>query len=73
MTQGEGKRDMAGALLPHPFRMRYQHLSFLRFDFSVPSDYYVVIYSVLPFFLAVKLISFKFFKLYQLKWRLTVK
>ncbi len=42
---------------------------FLRFDYSIPSNYYAVIYSALPFFLAVKLISFKFFRLYQLTWR----
>ncbi len=42
---------------------------FLRFDYSIPSNYDAVIYSALPFFLAVKLISFKFFRLYQLTWR----
>lgn len=42
---------------------------FLRFDFSVPSNYYAVIYSALPFFLAVKLVSFVGFRLYQFTWR----
>ncbi|MBA3071713.1 MAG: polysaccharide biosynthesis protein, partial [Nitrospirae bacterium] len=42
---------------------------FLRFDFSIPSNYYAVIYSALPFFLAVKLVSFAGFRLYQFTWR----
>lgn len=42
---------------------------FLRFDYSIPSNYYAVIYSALPFFLAVKLVSFVGFRLYQFTWR----
>ncbi|MDP2277866.1 MAG: nucleoside-diphosphate sugar epimerase/dehydratase [Nitrospirota bacterium] len=42
---------------------------FIRFDYSISSNYYAVIYSALPFFLAVKLVSFVGFRLYQFTWR----
>lgn len=42
---------------------------FLRFAFHIPAQYREVIYSVLTFFLAVKLVFFGAFRLYQITWR----
>jgi len=43
----------------------------LRFNFSIPSDTLVVMFHALPFVLAVKLITFYLFDMYQGMWRYT--
>ncbi|MBI5134659.1 polysaccharide biosynthesis protein [Candidatus Uhrbacteria bacterium] len=42
----------------------------LRFDFSITDPmYYQILYRAIPLFLAVKLLSFAYFRLYRLSWR----
>jgi len=41
----------------------------LRFEFSISDRYYNTLIQVLPFFVAVKLAAFAFFRLYSITWR----
>lgn len=43
----------------------------VRFEFSVPSQYLVLLYKALPAIILVKIISFYFFDLYRGMWRYT--
>jgi FlaA1/EpsC-like NDP-sugar epimerase len=43
----------------------------VRFEFSIPSQYLVLLYKALPLILLVKILSFYFFDLYRGMWRYT--
>ena len=43
----------------------------VRFEFSIPSQYLVLLYKILPVIILVKIISFFFFDLYRGMWRYT--
>lgn len=46
------------------------YISFaLRFEFTLPNEYYRMLSKVLPVFLGVKLISFTGFRMYKITWR----
>ena len=47
----------------------FAHL--IRFDFTIPQQYSILLYRMLPFVLIIKVISFYFFDLYRGMWRYT--
>lgn len=47
----------------------FAHL--IRFDFTIPQQYSILLYRMLPFVLIIKVVSFYFFDLYRGMWRYT--
>lgn len=41
---------------------------FIRFEFTIPSEYRILLLDVIPIFLLVKLTSFYYFKVYRIAW-----
>ncbi len=42
---------------------------FIRFEFTIPSEYLLLLLKVTPFFLLIKLTSFYCFKIYKITWK----